>query len=60
MVIHAIRPILTCQASSVEVKYDSQWSYDVRLHKAINKTVHSNSCGGVRLKAHLPLQLIGD
>ncbi|KAF3400319.1 Baeyer-Villiger monooxygenase [Talaromyces pinophilus] len=46
MVIHAIRPILTCQASSVEVKYDSQRSYDVRLHKAINKTVHSNSCGG--------------
>ncbi|KUL81484.1 hypothetical protein ZTR_09397 [Talaromyces verruculosus] len=46
MVIHAIRPILTCQAFSVEVKYDSQRSYDVRLHKAINKTVHSNSCGG--------------
>lgn len=60
MVIHAIRPILICEASSVEVQYDSQRSYDVRLHKAINKTVHSNSCGGVRLKLHLSLQLTGN
>lgn len=49
MVLDAIRPILIYQASSVEVKHDSQRSYDVRLHKAINKTVHSDLCGGVRL-----------
>jgi hypothetical protein len=48
MVVHAIRSILIYQASSVEVKYDSQRVYDLQLHTAINKTVHSSPCGGVR------------
>jgi hypothetical protein len=60
MVIQAIKPILIYHASSVEVKYDSQQAYDVRLHAAINKTVHSSLCGGVRLELRLFLQLIRD
>ncbi|KAL4904129.1 hypothetical protein BDW74DRAFT_185790 [Aspergillus multicolor] len=45
MVLQAIRPILLDQASSVEVRADSEREYDVKLHEAIGETVHSSECG---------------
>ncbi|KAL4783784.1 hypothetical protein BJX76DRAFT_348339 [Aspergillus varians] len=45
MVLQAIKPILLHQASSVEVKASSEREYDTRLHRAINKSVHSRLCG---------------
>lgn len=48
MVIKSIRPILLHQASSVEVKANSEREYDAKLHNAIDKTVHSSLCGSVR------------
>ncbi|KAJ5630750.1 uncharacterized protein N7484_010850 [Penicillium longicatenatum] len=47
MVTNLMRPILLKQASSVEVKAISQREFDVQLHEAIDKTVHSAACGSV-------------
>ncbi|KAJ5802448.1 uncharacterized protein N7503_004898 [Penicillium pulvis] len=45
VVTDLMKPILLKQASSVEVRADSQREFDIQLHEAIDKTVHSTSCG---------------
>ncbi|KAL5333614.1 hypothetical protein BJX70DRAFT_403382 [Aspergillus crustosus] len=45
MVIKAIKLVLLNRASSVEVTANSEQDYDVKLHRAIDKTVHSSLCG---------------
>jgi hypothetical protein len=48
LVLKAIQPILHHQAASVDVRADKEREYDVQLHEAIDKTVHSSLCGSVR------------
>lgn len=45
MVTNLMGPILPDQSSSVNVKENSQRKFDLQLHEAIDKTVHSNACG---------------
>ncbi|KAL3443415.1 hypothetical protein BJX65DRAFT_199635 [Aspergillus insuetus] len=45
LVLKAIQPILHHQAASVDVRADKEREYDVQLHEAIDKTVHSSLCG---------------
>jgi hypothetical protein len=47
LVLKAIQPILHHQAASVDVRADKEREYDVQLHEAIDKTVHSSLCGSV-------------
>ncbi|KAJ5725207.1 uncharacterized protein N7483_006564 [Penicillium malachiteum] len=45
MVLRIMEPIMLQKASSVEVKASSEREYDVKLHDAIGRTVHSTLCG---------------
>lgn len=47
MVLGLIKPIILRQASSVEVKASSEREFDLKLHHAIDQTVHSSLCGSV-------------